>query len=257
VLTIMDLFYFYDSKMVLKGINLSLPSHKILSLIGPNGAGKSTLLKCCTGILRPSKGDIFINHFRLGDMSPRQLAREVAYVPQRLIINFPISVFDFVLTGRRPHIRGISPSPRDVEVALSVVKELGISHLLSKDMQQLSGGECQKVFFARALVQEPSYLLLDEATSNLDIYHQIEVMELVRSLCRQRGIGVLMAMHHINLAVRYSDEVVMLREGKIFAQGSPHHVVNEENIRTVYGIDSSIFNHQGELYVHPRGINTT
>ncbi len=252
MIVIKNLFYSYNKMPILQKINIRIPKAKIISLIGPNGAGKSTLLKCCLGLLTPQKGEILIDKKEISKESRVKIAKKMAYVPQKININFPISVFDFVLTGRRPHINGIIPGKIDLEKTFNILKELDIDKISHIDMKYLSGGEVQKTFIARAMVQEPDYLILDEATSNLDIYHQIDIMEKIKQLTKKRHIGVFMAIHDINLALKYSDEIIMLKKGTIQASGTPNQVINKENISKVYNIIPEIIKQNGEIYVHTK-----
>jgi len=229
----------YGSEAVLKGISIEILQGEMLSIVGPNGAGKTTLLRCINRILKPRRGVIMINGQSIEEMSRREIAKKMGYVPQSTHQVFPNTVFDVILMGRRPHFAW-KCNEKDIEKVLETLKMLGIEHLAMRDITELSGGQQQKVFIARALAQEPEILLLDEPTSNLDIKHQLEVMNIIKSITNERGITAIMAIHDLNLASRYADRVIMMHEGRIFAVGSPEEVLTPENIREVYGVEAEV-----------------
>ena len=212
-LKIKDVEFGYSSMPVLRNVNIELAESEILGVVGPNGAGKSTLLRCIDRILIPQKGCIMLDGRDIREISRMELARKIGYVPQDGSQIFPATVFDTVLMGRRPHL-GWRSSERDTEKVLETLKMLNIEDLAMRDINELSGGQQQKVFIARALTQEPELLLLDEPTSNLDIRHQLEVMEIVKRVVRERGISAIMAIHDLNLASRYADRIIMMNGGR-------------------------------------------
>ncbi len=255
-LKVQDLNFWYSPKMpILRDINLELAESELLGVVGPNGAGKSTLLRCIDRILIPRKGTIMLNGRDIRTIDRLELASKIGYIPQSGSQVFPATVFDTVLLGRRPYI-GWRSSERDEEKVLETLKLLNIEDLALRDINELSGGQQQKVFIARALTQEPELLLLDEPTSNLDIRHQLEVMELVKRVIREQGISAIMAIHDLNLAARYADRILMMKEGRIYAEGKPASVLNAENIRRVYGVEVELNNHNGRPYIIPlRAVN--
>ncbi|MBC7130112.1 ABC transporter ATP-binding protein, partial [Candidatus Bathyarchaeota archaeon] len=205
----------YKSIHALKDVKFELNQEEILSLVGPNGSGKSTLLKCIDGILKPHCGAVYVDGKKTATMNAKEISQTMGYVPQNLSNGssvFPLTVFDVVLAGRKPYI-GWSISEKDVEIVAEILKLLGIEELATRHFNELSGGEQQKVVIARALAQQPQILLLDEPTSNLDIKHQLEVLDLIRNLSRSMKLSVVMAMHDLNLASRYSDKIVMMKKG--------------------------------------------
>jgi iron complex transport system ATP-binding protein len=167
------------------------------------------------------------------------MAHHLAYMPQRLDTAFPMTVFDLVLTGRRPHI-GWRPSPKDLDVTWRVMETVGVTDLAARYIDELSGGETQKIFLARALAQDTGVLLLDEPTSNLDVYHQLEMMELLSKAAHVHGKTVLMALHDLNLAGRYADRILLIRRGTLVADGAPPEVLTPANIHGVYGVDAAV-----------------
>lgn len=234
----------YDSSPVLKGVSMEVEKGEILSLIGPNGSGKSTLLRCINRIIDPQKGAVFIDGENISSLGRREIAKLIGYVPQASSQSFPTTVFDTVLMGRRPHISW-TPSGHDFEVVSEVLNLLGINEFALRDINELSGGERQKVIIARAVAQEAEVLLLDEPTSHLDLRHQLEVLELIGKLAKQRGITVILALHDLNLAARYSSKIIMLKEGRVHAIGTPEEVITKENIKRVYGVKSEIIRGAG------------
>ena len=248
-ITIKDLTFSYNSHRILDDINLVIENSEILSLVGPNGSGKTTLIKCIDRILKP-KGSILLEDQDIEKMSRQDVARQIGYVPQSSSTPLATTVFDTVLMGRRPHI-GWRVGVEDLEKVAEVLERLNLEDLAMRDFSQLSGGQKQKVLIARALAQEPAVLLLDEPTSNLDMKHQLEVMETVSNLVKEKRISAVMAIHDLNLASRFSDKLVMLTKGKIYAVGEPKALLNECNIGKVYGIEAMILNALDRPYIVP------
>ena len=248
-ITIKNLVFGYNSHKILDGVNIIVKNSEVLSLVGPNGSGKTTLLKCMDRILKP-QGSILMDGQEIERMSRLEVARQIGYVPQSSSTPLATTVFDTVLMGRRPHI-GWRVQDSDLDKVAEVLERLHLEELAMRDFSQLSGGQKQKVLIARALAQEPAVLLLDEPTSNLDMLHQLEVMETVSSLVKEKRISAVMAIHDLNLASRFSDKLVMLKEGRVFAAGEPKALLNEANISQVYGIEAMVMNVMGRPYVVP------
>jgi iron complex transport system ATP-binding protein len=247
-LQVRDLRFSYQSKAVLDQILLEVETGDFVSIVGPNGSGKSTLLRCIDGILKTRAGTVLIDGKNIAAMSRTVLAQNIAYVPQSEGGGYPANVFETVLMGRKPYIVW-SPGRDDLQKAAEVIKQLGLEELALRDINQLSGGQRQKVFIGRALAQDTGLLLLDEPTANLDLKHQLEVLELLRAQTR-KGISVIVAIHDLNLAARYSNKVIMLREGAIFAAGGME-VLNQENIEAVYEVKVMIMKKNDRLIVVP------
>ncbi|HNX09596.1 MAG TPA: ABC transporter ATP-binding protein [Methanothrix sp.] len=244
-LIVKDLQFGYNSRTILNGISLELRPKEMLGVIGPNGSGKSTLIQCIDGLLRPETGSILLDGKELKDISRKELARKVGYVPQTTSRSFfPSTVIDTVLMGKRPHL-GWRSSNKDVKNVIQVLRLIGIEDLAMRDINELSGGQQQKVLIARALAQEPAMLLLDEPTSNLDIKHQLEVVEIIREKVMEKSISAIMAVHDLNLAAKYTDRIVMMKDGKVFATGTPESVLTTENIRAVYGVVAEVIKNNG------------
>ncbi len=234
MLRVEDIRFAYGRKPVLMGIDLSVEGGELCSILGNNGAGKSTLLKCLVGVLRQQEGRVWMNGDDAASLKRMEIARRMAYVAQRAGGAARLTVFDTVLMGRRPHITwGVSE--RDLCVVQEIMEALGLEEFALRYTGELSGGEFQKVMIARALAQEPRVLLLDEPTSNLDLKNQLEVMKTVKRAVEERGIAALMAIHDINLALRFSDRFVLLERGSVLACGGSE-VIHPENIERTYGV---------------------
>ncbi len=249
-LKVKDVEFSYVSVPIIKEVCIELKASEILGVVGPNGAGKSTLIRCIDRILKPQRGTILLDEQDINELRLLELAKKIGYIPQSASRVFPTTVFDAVLMGRRPHI-GWRSSEKDTEKVLEALRLLNIEDLAMRDINELSGGQRQKVFIARALTQEPEVLLLDEPTSNLDIRHQLEVMDIIKKIVRERQISAIMAIHDLNLASRYADRVIMINSGKIFAAGSPVLVLTPDNIKQVYGVEAEVSNDNGRPNIVP------
>ena len=249
-LKVKNVEFSYASVHVLKDICIELTTSEMLGVVGPNGAGKSTLIRCIDRILKPQHGSILLDGQNIRELHQIELARKIGYIPQSTAQVFPATVFDTVLMGRRPHL-GWRSSEKDTEMVLEMLQMLNIEEFAMRDINELSGGQQQKVFIARALTQEPEVLLLDEPTSNLDIRHQLEVMDIIKNIVREKGISAIMAIHDLNLASRYADRIVMLNGGVIFSTGDPVSVLTPESIKHVYGVEAEVNNNHGKPYIVP------
>ena len=250
MLKVHGLDFRYKNINALKDVGIELNKGEILSIVGPNGAGKTTLLKCIIQIVKPDKGTILIDGKDASRMKRLNLAKCISYVPQASPSKFPISVFDTVLMGRRPYIVW-KPSKKDLKVVADVLRSMDLEDVALRDFDRLSGGQKQKVLLARAFAQDTDYLLLDEPTSNLDLRHQMEVMEMISGMVKEKGMAAMLAMHDLNLASRFSDTIMMLNAGKIFCTGEPSQVITVENIRSVYGVEVTISSSNGHPYILP------
>lgn len=250
-LVVNNISFSYGGMNALDDVTLEVNEGEAVSLVGPNGAGKSTLLKCIDRIIKPQRGVVFLDGKDAAKMDLRELSKIIGYIPQSSVEVFPFTVFDVVLMGRRPHL-GWRVSRKDVAIIAQTLRFVGISEFGARYFDELSGGEKQKVLMARALAQEPELLLLDEPTSNLDIRHQLEVMEMVRKLVQERKISAIMAMHDLNLASRFSDKMVMLKDHQVFTAGLPETVLSLENIKAAYGVEARVTKgYGGKPYVMP------
>ncbi len=243
-----DLEFAYSSTPVLHDVVLDLDGPQFVSIVGPNGVGKSTLIHCINKVLKPTGGTVMVNDSDLSEMKLKDIAKIVGYVPYTSTDTFPLTVVDTVLMGRSPHT-GWRPKERDLDIVYGILKMLSIDHLADRPFNELSAGQHQKVMLARGLAQDPEILLLDEPTSNLDIRHQLEVTSILKELSVHRNLMVIMISHDINIASKFSDRMIMLRDGTIYAAGTPGEVVTEENIREVYGVESEILVSEGRPHV--------
>jgi len=241
-------FSYTSGQPVLRNISFTLAEGELLALLGPNGSGKSTLLKCLAGILKPEQGYIRLDGASLIEMSPRERARSIGYVPQQAERVVPATVFDTVLTGRRPYAAW-APGQGDLKVTADVLSLLGLDDISLRDVTELSGGQRQKVYIARALAQQPSVLLLDEPTNNLDLRHQVEVMDIVATQA-SRGVAAIMALHDINTALRYADRVLLLHCGAVAAAGGLE-VLTADRIANIYEVSVTMTDYDGIPMVVP------
>lgn len=224
---------------VLKNISLAIAEGEVLGILGPNGSGKSTLLKILMRILFPQQGTVEWFGQLHGAFSQSEISRRVAFVPQETQQAFPFTISEMVLMGRYPrHTRtwGLGwESSQDRAVARQAMNDLGVSHLGTRLIMNVSGGERQRAVIARALAQEPDILLLDEPTAFLDLHHQLEIARIIRRLNRERRLTVVLVSHDLNLASQYCDRLLLLREGEIVAVGTPEDVIAGESLERVYG----------------------
>lgn len=230
-------FSYGNNSCILNEVAFDALAGQCVSILGNNGAGKSTLIKCLNRILKPEKGIVSVDGKEVNALHPNNIAKCMAYVSQHNT-GEQMTVFDTVLLGRKPYIK-MEPRDKDIEITQSVIKQMGIEDFSLRYTDELSGGEMQKVMLARALAQQPKVLLLDEPTSNLDLRNQYECMEVVREIARQEEISVIIVIHDLNLALRYSDRFLFMRDNKIYAYGGME-VMTSENISTVYGIPVAV-----------------
>ena len=240
-----NISYQYQSKgesFGLKNVTASVEQGQLYSIIGPNGGGKTTLLRNLARQLgEKEKHDILVNGRALHSYSQRELARSVAVVNQSNHIPFEFSVEDIVLMGRTPHVpRFASETKRDRAIAEAAMQKTGVTHLRDKTVTQISGGELQRVVIARALAQQTGIILLDEPISQLDIKHQVRIMELLRTLCHEENVAVVVVLHDLNISAQYSDKILMMKGGEMIAADVPEAVITKENIQAAYGVAAEI-----------------
>jgi iron complex transport system ATP-binding protein len=231
----------YGSTKVLEGINLSVKDGDFVGILGPNGSGKSTLLKSISRTLKPHKGTILLEKTDVYSLKGTELAKQLAVVPQETSIGFSFTALDVVLMGRNPHMgRFDMETDKDIAIAQKAMMRTNIWHLAARPINELSGGEKQRVIIARALAQEPKVLLLDEPLTHLDMINQLEIMDLVKELCVKEGLIVLEVIHDLNLAARYCNMALLLDKGQIFSAGSLETVLTSENIKSVFRVDAIV-----------------
>lgn len=231
----------YEKRTVVKDLSLAVDSREVISLIGPNGSGKSTILKALARALRPLGGSVYLNGYDVQHLSPAKLAKQLAILPQGPDAPSDLTVRELVWYGRSPHMHWWGrPSATDAEVVAWAIGETKLDQLADRPVATLSGGERQRAWIALALAQTPEVLLLDEPTTFLDIAHQLEVMELVRRLNHSLGLTVIMVLHDINQAARYSHRLIALKQGHIIADGTPAQVLTPALLRKLFGVEARI-----------------
>ena len=234
-------FSYTKKKQVLKNIQLTLPAKQLIAVIGPNGSGKTTLVKQINRILTPRAGAVTLDGRNVSAMTPGDLARTIGYVPQMTGGMLGGSVMDTVMLGRKPYIQW-KPSEEDIHIVSACLMRFGLQEIAHRSFNALSGGQKQTVLIARALAQTPQIYLFDEPISFLDVRNQLEIMTAARELVDQDGKTVIMVLHDLNMALRFADHVVIMKDGNVYAQGAPRDVITEENVYAVYGTHAEIKN---------------
>jgi iron complex transport system ATP-binding protein len=230
----------YGPRQVLEDISLQCEQGRLISVIGPNGAGKSTLLRSLNGGLVPSRGEVLLDGKPLRSFSRRAVARRIATVAQDADVRFPVTVLEFILGGRYAWSNASAwgwENAEDVRIALTTTRETELEGFEARLMNELSGGERQRAILARALATEAGMYLLDEPTANLDLAHQATILALVRQRCDRRGDAALVVTHDINLAAEFSDQVLLIKEGRTVAFGKPLEVLTPELLKEVFSVD--------------------
>lgn len=236
-----DLSYEIEGNLLLDGVTMHADRGQLVGLIGPNGAGKSTLLRTISGILRNRDGSVKLDGTDIRELSTREVATALALVPQIAPYTYGFTSIELVLMGRYPHLGRFQIEGReDDRIAREAMRLTEIEEFADRTLDTLSGGERQRVFVARALAQQPSILLMDEPTANLDVLHQLKVLDLVRQLVDD-GLTAVAAIHDLNMASRYCDRLVLLNGGRVLAEGPPDEVLTPDTIETAFGVKSSVY----------------
>ena len=238
----------YGGKQVLSDVSFSLEPGELTTIMGPNGVGKTTLMKRLVGILPGTGGRLVLDGQDITNISPRERARLISYVPQRSHVSGS-TVFESVLLGRRPYLSW-NVNEEDLDMVDSIISSIGLEDISEKKVDSISGGEYQLVQIARALVQDPRVILLDEPTNNLDVANQENVLKVLKQLISERDVCAIMTNHDINLSARHSDHLVLLKEGHIYASGGKE-VITSQSIKDVYGMDVTVETVRGNPMIVP------
>lgn len=250
-ITVDNVSHAFERRTILHDLKFQIETGRFFIIIGPNGSGKTTLLKVLAGLLPLQAGDLDILGRPVGSYSPRKLARRIAYVPQSVPVEFPFTVTQVVLMGRAPHLGILGfESDADLDLARRAMAFTDVDTLADRRLDQLSGGEQQRVFISRAICQQPSIILLDEPTAALDMAHQVRVMDLMERLKSQEGVTVVMVSHDLNLAAMYADTILLMDNGRIACLGTPEEVLQFNRLETVYGC--TLLVDQSPLGKYPR-----
>ncbi len=231
----------YGEDPVIREITFDLHTGDFVGVIGPNGCGKSTLIRALSGILKPEAGRVILHGRDIRTLARRQIARQVAVIPQDTALLFDFSVLDMVLMGRTPHLKRLQRAGQDdLALALEALQQTDMIPLKDRKVTELSGGERQRAVIARALAQEPSLLLLDEPDSHLDIGHQIETFDLLLELNRTRDLTLFCVSHNLNLASAYGRRLMLMQNGRLVATGTPEEIITPGHIRSLYGVNAAV-----------------
>lgn len=231
----------YGDMIIVDDMSLTIEKGKITSIIGPNGSGKSTVLKAITRLLRYQKGNVYMDGRDMQSYKPKELARRIGVLAQRHSAPADFRVKELVSYGRMPHQRAMSGlTKEDKEIIENAMKLTNTWYLRNKSIFECSGGESQRVWIATVLAQNPEILFLDEPTTYLDVSHQLEVMQLVKKLNRETGVGVVMVLHDLSQALEVSDKIIVIKDGKKYAEGTPNEVITSTMLSDVYNVDAQI-----------------
>ncbi len=245
----------YDAANVLENIDFSAKGGDFIGVVGPNASGKSTLLKSISKVLKPHTGVVLLNEKDVHTLKSAEIAKNLAVVPQESVISFAFTALEVVLMGRTPHLNRFEMESRqDLAIAQKSMELTNTWYLAERPIDTLSGGEKQRIIIARALTQEPRVLLLDEPTDHLDINHQIEILDLIKRLSKEKEMVVIGVFHDLNIVSQYCDRLILLHKGRIFAAGGAGDVLTGENIEKVYGVKVTVKQDDisGKLLIHPQ-----
>ncbi|MBU3089808.1 ABC transporter ATP-binding protein [Clostridium gasigenes] len=240
-ISIKNLSVCYENNIIIEDMDLSIPKGKISIIIGANGCGKSTLLKTISRINKPKKGDIFINNKNIKKVKEKDIAKKIAFLPQGPVCPSGLTVRELVAFGRFPHQKIIGGfNSHDKEVIEGVIEATGLSEFADKEVENLSGGQRQRAWIALVLAQETEIIMIDEPTTYLDMSYQLEVLEILKNLNKEKKITIVIVLHELNNACRFADNIICLKKGKIICEGKPIDVINKENLKKIYGIDARL-----------------
>lgn len=232
----------YNDKKILKDISFNVKNGEIVTIIGPNGSGKSTLIKSVSRYLKPVSGNIYLNRVNINQVNTKEIARNLAVLPQVKDVSSDISIEELVSYGRFPHLKfGRRLGSEDKEIITWALERTGLLEMKDRYVVTLSGGERQRAWIAMSLAQKPKILLLDEPTTFLDICYQLETLELIKELNKTLGITVVMVLHDLNQAARYSDNILVINNGELWKYGEPCEVISGELLKNIFKIDADIY----------------
>jgi iron complex transport system ATP-binding protein len=255
MLKINKLSVFYGDRQILHEIQLEVHSGEIVALLGPNGAGKSTLIRSISGVIPIRSGNIFVDQKDVTSLSTMERARHISVVPQALSMPPAFTVWETVLLGRTPYLNFLGQtSAKDETIARQALEQVDVVHLIEKRMDEISGGEQQRVLLARTLAQDTPILLMDEPTTHLDISHQIDLLKLITKQAREKNLTVLVALHDLNLASMFADRIAIVQHGLLCVAGTPQETLTSEIINSVYHVPVHIVSHPetGVPFVIPK-----
>jgi len=234
----------YGRNVVIRDLTFQVMPGEMVGLVGPNGSGKSTIIKAISRIISPYSGQIFLDGKDVSKIPRGDLARLLGVVPQMPLLPNAFTAFEIVLMGRNPHLGLLQyEGARDLAITWQAMERTATHFLAERRIDELSGGEIQRIVIARVLAQEPKSILLDEPTANLDISHQVEILDLIKSMCLENNLTVVAALHDLNLASQYCDRLILINNGRVHAQGTPGDVINSQNIKEVYGAEGCVYTH--------------
>ncbi len=234
----------YGHNVVMRELTFQVTPGEMLGLIGPNGSGKSTVIKAMSRVISPYSGKILADGRDIAKIPRAELARLIGVVPQMPLLPSTFTAFEIVLMGRNPHLGLLQyEGAEDMAITWQAMGRTNTQSLAERKVGELSGGEIQRLVIARVLAQQPKSILLDEPTSNLDINYQLEILDLIKSLCREDNLPVVITLHDLNLAAQYCDRLLLINRGQVHAQGTPAEVINARNIEEVYGAEGCVYAH--------------
>lgn len=239
----------YGKEIIIDDISMEMESGELVTILGPNGCGKSTLIKTLSGIRKPKAGDITIDGESIFDIDRKELSKLISYVPQNYVHGSYTTVYDAVLIGRRPYIDW-TYSQEDIDKCIDAILEMKIEKYVDKFVTELSGGQMQRVTISRSIAQDANFFIFDEPTSSFDLKNQLNLMKIMKRIIEKKNACLIVALHDINLAMRYSDKVIVLKDGKVYNSGPAKDVITEKMIFDVYGVKSQIIEDENGIHVH-------
>lgn len=244
ILKLQNVYFNYrknKNNFYINNVNLEIESGDFITIVGPNGSGKSTLLKLIANILKPLKGEIFFNNKNFNSYEIKEIAQNIAFVQQSVATYLPFSILEIIQMGRTPYLNWLgNETKKDIDLISEAMERVEIKHLADNGINQVSGGEAQRAFIARALVQEPKILLLDEPSAHLDLHHQLSIYNLLKKLNLETGMTIIIVSHDLNLSGFYSEKTILMDKGQIVLNDITKNVLTSENINKYFGVRSKI-----------------